>query len=405
MSDEPDEPDQLDVESGLHEELLGQLAQQIIAARAPSGAKAWWQRPGLIAAMAALLGGLGPAVKSVSDWRKAVRAEEYANVERDNKRRMEYGRIVINAPDYSARLEVLALIATAPASSSDDQKWANSEIAIIKAREALLRTETKKASGAVEVERAKALGRNLRFDLEKMELVASLASDALDVAYASDLNAQLMLARLMSEEVEARSAEKGVATAMAELQLIQNQALLTSLGTMHGIQFCGKGVPDDATRQTCKKASVSDLGPLSLLDLRYLVVAGTSVDSLDPLVGMSLKTLNLANTKVTDLGPLRGIVTLQTLRLDGSLARDIRPLSGLQRLTSLNLADTEIDDIHALEGLASLRWLNISGTNVVDLGPLKALGGLRELIVSEEMKIPKELQNRKDLRIQKRMRR
>ena len=99
---------------------------------------------------------------------------------------------------------------------------------------------------------------------------------------------------------------------------------------------------------------VQDLGPLSLMNLRSLVLARTNVRDLEALKGMSLSALDVSGTQVSDCSVLEGMP-----------------------LRQLNISDTKVNDISFLRG-SQIGSLHIENTGVTDLGPLKGLT-LREL--------------------------
>jgi internalin A len=147
---------------------------------------------------------------------------------------------------------------------------------------------------------------------------------------------------------------------------------------------------------------VTDLSPLTDMQLELLILENTPVSDISVVKGMPLSTLKLQNTKVTDFTPLVGL-PLEQLNLlnlpfsDLSLLKDM-PLNTLwltgtqiqgltdlpkSNLVSLDLANTKVAGLEPIAGMTSLRRLNIAETQVTDLTPLQGLQ-LERIVLSPE---------------------
>jgi len=147
---------------------------------------------------------------------------------------------------------------------------------------------------------------------------------------------------------------------------------------------------------------VTDLSPLTGMQLELLILENTPVSDISVVKGMPLSTLKLQNTRVTDFSPLAGLpleqlnllnlpfsdlsllkeMPLRTLWLTGTQIQDLTDLPK-SKLVSLDLANTNVADLEPLAGMSSLRRLNIAETKVTDLTPLQDLK-LERLVLSPE---------------------
>lgn len=114
--------------------------------------------------------------------------------------------------------------------------------------------------------------------------------------------------------------------------------------------------------------AVSDLAPLKGMQLARLYLSNTPVKDLSPLKDMPIESLNLLGTPITDLTPLAKM-PLQFLWLNETPVADIVPLSSCP-LVSLTLHKTRVKDLAPLAN-TRLERLHIGDTPVKDLSPLK----------------------------------
>ncbi len=134
---------------------------------------------------------------------------------------------------------------------------------------------------------------------------------------------------------------------------------------------------------------VSDISPvLALRGLRSLGCTGMiegNLSDLRPLTGMQLVLLNVQGNKVEDLAPLTGM-RLDTLLLFGNPwpnygkpIKSLSPLKGMP-LTNLNLTSLEDGDLSPLQGMP-LVSLNLAGIEIKDISVLKGMP-LQQLVIS-----------------------
>ena len=124
------------------DELVVALAQKLSSQPTPTG-KPWWQKPGWVATIGALSGGvfgsIGPLIEARTtaaeteatlslEHEKLAQARTDAREQANRSRRLEYARQLMGASDQRARLELLALILEAPESDERDRQWATNEI-------------------------------------------------------------------------------------------------------------------------------------------------------------------------------------------------------------------------------------------------------------------------------------
>ncbi|TDE92578.1 leucine-rich repeat domain-containing protein [Occultella glacieicola] len=129
--------------------------------------------------------------------------------------------------------------------------------------------------------------------------------------------------------------------------------------------------------------TVTDLTPLTGLDLWGVVITDNPVSDLTPLQGMAtLTNLGASGTRVVDLTPLAGQATLAYLGLRGTGISDLRPLASMGNLNEVDLGDNAITDVAPLAEHPYLTSLDLAGNDVADLGPLGPLPQLWTLELS-----------------------
>ncbi len=129
--------------------------------------------------------------------------------------------------------------------------------------------------------------------------------------------------------------------------------------------------------------SISDLSPLSKLDMVWLVIPGNKIQDVSPLSEMvSLGELNIGGNQISDISALSNLTNLWWLFIDNNPISDISALSNLTKLTRLNLNHNQITDISALSGLTRLSDLVAYNTSISDISVLSNLTNLEGLDLS-----------------------
>lgn len=126
-------------------------------------------------------------------------------------------------------------------------------------------------------------------------------------------------------------------------------------------------------------SNVSDLSPLTGMQLKYLALMGSKVSDISPLKGMPLTKLKLFASQVTDLSPLKDM-NLEELEFLYSPVSDLSPLKNM-KFTKLTLQGTAVTDLSPLKSMP-LTELSIAVTKVSDLSPLKGMK-ITSLILDE----------------------
>lgn len=116
--------------------------------------------------------------------------------------------------------------------------------------------------------------------------------------------------------------------------------------------------------------ALSDLSPLTGMQITNLAFYRTNVANLDPLKGMPLNELSLQGTPVTDLSPLKDL-PLTGVFLADSEVQDISPLREM-KLSALALDHTAITDLSPVQGMP-LKDVTIQNTEISDLTPLQGM--------------------------------
>ena len=127
-------------------------------------------------------------------------------------------------------------------------------------------------------------------------------------------------------------------------------------------------------------SDVRGIDNISLMVLKHLFLNGldiskTDVTDISPLSGMELKMLNLNECRVDDLSPLKNMKSLKKLLLFHTKVRDLTPLQELS-IEILDIAENEIDDIEPLKGMP-LSALRIFNCPVRDFSPLSRCKSLQ----------------------------
>jgi serine/threonine protein kinase len=123
-------------------------------------------------------------------------------------------------------------------------------------------------------------------------------------------------------------------------------------------------------RLTLAGTKVSDLTPLTGIELVHVDVDRTRVADIEAFYCMPLESLSLRDTRVRDITPLTG-APLQRLLLDSTPVSSLAPVREAP-LKVLSLRGTTIEDLSALAAMP-LEELNLEDTPVSDLSPLRKL--------------------------------
>ena len=107
--------------------LVSQLAAKITRLQNTPKDKNWWERPGLPLLIAALIGGVGPTIEAISDWRSQEAGKLNEDRVSTRNRRVEYARLLLEASTPDHRLTLLSMIEGAPGSDEVDREWAKME--------------------------------------------------------------------------------------------------------------------------------------------------------------------------------------------------------------------------------------------------------------------------------------
>lgn len=122
------------------------------------------------------------------------------------------------------------------------------------------------------------------------------------------------------------------------------------------------------------KNQITDLSPLSGLNLRGLYINDSQISDLSPLSGLSsLESLGLPNSRISDISALGGLNNLTSLSLMNCNISNISALSDLVNLRELLLSDNQISDISVLENLTNLEQLWLHNNNISKLSNLHKL--------------------------------
>ena len=150
------------------------------------------------------------------------------------------------------------------------------------------------------------------------------------------------------------------------------------------------------------QCGVTNITPLTGMELVMLDLQACPVQSIEALAGMPLQALFLDSTVVEDISPLKGNTTLQQLYVDRTNVKDISPLKGMP-ISVLNLVGTRISDLSALSGMplrqlwltdckisdvsalaqCPMESLTLHRTQVADLSPLSGMRSLQRLHIGE----------------------
>lgn len=145
---------------------------------------------------------------------------------------------------------------------------------------------------------------------------------------------------------------------------------IDEISSLKGIGFC-----ENLERLSImNKNHITDLSPLSGLNLSMLSIDGSQISDLSPLSGLSsLKSLYLSNSQISDISALGGLNNLTSLSLRNCNISNISALSNLVNLRELLLGGNQISDISALENLTNLEMLQLQNNNISKLSNLQKL--------------------------------
>lgn len=159
-----------------------------------------------------------------------------------------------------------------------------------------------------------------------------------------------------------RKTENGVVT---ELQFFTDKvANISPVRALAGLKSL------DGGNNVRVESALSDLSPLTGMQITKLAMYRTNVDDLTPLKGMPLSELLLQGTRVTDVSPLQGL-PLKGVYLALTDISDISPLKGM-RLSSLALDGTGVSNLSPVKGMP-LTDLTLFNTTISDLTPLQGM--------------------------------
>lgn len=170
-------------------------------------------------------------------------------------------------------------------------------------------------------------------------------------------------------------------------------------------EYDDQGRPVNTWTWGSDNAQISDITPLSHLNLRFLCLNDTSASDLSALKNMTnLSTLDISsnhqngnnvNGHFTDLSPLAKLDNLDRLDLEGNKVTSIAPLARLRQLRYINASYNLLTELPSLTNMSQLTTLyannnhirsvepiedgrianlSLSNNELTDLTPLKAAG-------------------------------
>jgi serine/threonine protein kinase/Leucine-rich repeat (LRR) protein len=162
--------------------------------------------------------------------------------------------------------------------------------------------------------------------------------------------------------------ENGVVTALGFL--VFDVTDISPVRALPGLQalFCGGSGP--------RMGKLSDLSPLSGMQLTFLSCYQTQVSDLTPLKGMPLSGLLCHVSRVSDLSPIQGM-PLTNLNISNTAVSDLSSLKGM-KLTLLHFGNSKVTDISILRGMP-LTSVYGAGPQVSDFSPLEDCKSLKTL--------------------------
>jgi len=117
------------------------------------------------------------------------------------------------------------------------------------------------------------------------------------------------------------------------------------------------------------------VGLLTTMHLKRLVLPGIEITSCEKLPARTLQVLDLSNSKVNDISAIADQRDLRMLSLRGTSVSDISSLEQCNLITDLDLGDTDVSDLAAIRTMWRLSVIELSGSNVTDISALAGING------------------------------
>lgn len=133
-------------------------------------------------------------------------------------------------------------------------------------------------------------------------------------------------------------------------------------------------------------AGITDVSPLSGIDLKVLSLRGPGLVDLAPLGNLpQLRILNITNSEITSLDGLVFSESFQRLNASKSALSDISALASAPAVIDLNLRFSQITELTALQDLTELEKLDVRDTPLWDISKIGRLSKLRKLWLSDTL--------------------
>ncbi len=142
----------------------------------------------------------------------------------------------------------------------------------------------------------------------------------------------------------------GIAVSEEILLLLKNKRSLMQLGL---------------NRSSINNQDLEIIGQYSALN--YLHLGGKEISDLSPLSSLNLFTLDLVGNDLSDISPLANIRNLYYLYLSTNKITDISPLANMRSLSELDLSFNQISDISPLANLTNLERLSLMFNRITDI--------------------------------------
>ena len=167
-------------------------------------------------------------------------------------------------------------------------------------------------------------------------------------------------------------------------------------GIVKGLEFSSAGVTDISPVRVLaglkklhlqgpegRESALSDISPLSGMDLVSINLNRTRVSDLSPLKGMKLRSLYMGETRVRDLEPLRGM-PLRHLSMSSTPVRDISPIKDcpIENLWIWKVDGVDLSPLGKMP-LASLAFDPAPGEDLAFLRSIKTLEAINNLPAAE----------------------
>ena len=157
------------------------------------------------------------------------------------------------------------------------------------------------------------------------------------------------------------------------------KAVESALGKESG-DLITKAEMETLTSLDANNLGISDLSGIEYaINFKNLQARSNLISDLSPLSKLDMVWLVIPDNKIQDVSLLSEMVSLGELNIEGNQISDISALSNLTNLWWLFISRTPISDISVLSNLVNLEWLSISHTNVIDISVLSNMSKLRHL--------------------------